>query len=144
MLHENPDVSGDEGNTALIISNFLQKFEPDNLINHIGGHGIIAEFKGKDQGPTVMFRCELDALPIEENNTISYQSVNAGKAHLCGHDGHMAIVAGLGFHLKQQRPRKGRVILLFQPSEETGKGAYKMIQDPLFNSISARLYFCHS
>lgn len=140
LLHKNPDLSGDEGNTALIIGDFLRQYKPDKIITNVGGHGVIAEFKGKSKGPTVLFRCELDALPIEEKNTITYASVNAGKGHLCGHDGHMTMVAGLASSL-QERPNKGRVLLLFQPSEETGKGAIQMIQDPVFKSYQPDYVF---
>jgi amidohydrolase len=88
-----------------------------------------------------MFRCELDGLPIDEKNTIPYRSVHEGKAHLCGHDGHMAMVAGLAFYLAEQRPSKGRVILLFQPSEETGKGADQILHDPVFREIEPDYIF---
>ncbi len=140
-LHKHPEISGEESETAKRITNFLHQFHPDQLYNNIGGYGLIAEFKGKEPGPTVMFRCELDALPIQEKSKIKYSSTFHGKAHLCGHDGHMAMVAGLGYHLKLARPRKGRVILLFQPNEETGKGAYNIITDPVFKKIEPDYIF---
>ncbi|HEY9113346.1 MAG TPA: amidohydrolase [Bacteroidales bacterium] len=140
-LHKNPEVSGEERGTAEKICSFLKQFEPDNIVSGIGGNGIIAEFKGEQSGPTVAFRCELDALPISEKNNISYQSTNAGKAHVCGHDGHMVMIAGLAYSLQKKRPAKGRVLLLFQPAEEDGSGAASMISDDAFKKFEPDFIF---
>jgi amidohydrolase len=77
----------------------------------------------------------LDALPIEEKGTPTYKSAISGKGHLCGHDGHMAIICGLGEKLSHQRPDSGEVVLLFQPAEETGQGAKRVLEDPKFDKI---------
>ena len=119
QLHEFPEVAHQEGDTSNRIADFLNHFEPDKLIRNLGGHGLAALYEGKTEGPAVMIRCELDGLPIGEETTVSYRSRNAGKGHLCGHDGHMTMVAGLAPLLSASRPAKGRVILLFQPAEET-------------------------
>jgi amidohydrolase len=140
-LHQHPEISGEEANTANRIEKFLKAYAPDRMVREVGGHGLIAEFKGMEAGPTVMFRCELDALPIKEMNTMDYRSENAGKGHLCGHDGHMAMVAGLASHLKAKRPKKGRVILLFQPSEEDGQGADRIIRDKKFKEFAPDFIF---
>jgi amidohydrolase len=80
-------------------------------------------YNGANPGRTVLIRTELDALPIHEvNEDIPYRSVHDGIGHKCGHDGHMTIVAGVAQTLAE-RPAKGRVVLLFQPDEETGTGA---------------------
>jgi amidohydrolase len=141
QLHQHPEISGEEANTANRIKVFLKAFAPDRTVHEVGGYGLIAEFKGLEEGPTVMFRCELDALPIKEMNTMAYRSENAGKGHLCGHDGHMTMVAGLAPYLKAKRPKKGRVILLFQPSEEDGQGAERIIQDKKFNEFAPDYIF---
>ncbi|MCH7397962.1 amidohydrolase [Belliella sp. DSM 107340] len=134
-LHQNPELSGEEKETAARVANFFEKIKPDLTINKLGGHGVAFVFEGKEKGMTTLIRCELDALPIVENNNIKHQSNVSGVSHLCGHDGHMAIVAGLGLQLKDHRPSKGRVVLLFQPSEETGKGAESVIKDNKFLKI---------
>lgn len=134
-LHKYPEVSNDEKQTAKRITKFLNSTDPDELINDIGQYGIAAIYKGKHDGPTVMIRCELDALPIEEVNDMEYKSVNAGVGHKCGHDGHMAILCGLATLLADQRPSSGRVILLFQPAEETGEGARRILDDPKFKAL---------
>lgn len=140
-LHQHPEISGEESGTASRVVKFIESYNPDRIIKKIGGHGLAVEFNGKENGPTVMFRCELDALPIEEKNNLSYRSAIKGKAHLCGHDGHMAMVAGLAAYLNQERPKQGRVILLFQPSEETGKGAEQLINDRAFKEIGPDFIF---
>ncbi|MFO7939909.1 MAG: amidohydrolase [Bacteroidales bacterium] len=133
-LHKQPELSGSEHETAVRIKQFLSSYEPDELLDYIGGYGIAACFYSHKPGPSVLFRCELDALPIQEVNKLAYASKTDGVAHLCGHDGHMAILAGLAAHISQNRPTRGKVILLFQPAEETGQGAYQVTQDKRFES----------
>lgn len=133
-LHETPEVSGQEHGTAERILQELLRAEADEIWTDLGGHGIAASFDGTADGPTVMIRCELDALPIQEVSDLPYRSKTDGKAHLCGHDGHMAMVLGLGLALAK-RPARGRVILLFQPAEETGAGAAAVIADPRWAEI---------
>src|SRR3970282_2454290 len=94
-LHKNPEVSGKEVETAKRIVAFLERYAPDEIITEIGKTGIAAIYKGNQAGKTVLFRCELDALPIEEINTFEHRSLTNGVSHKCGHDGHMAIVGGL-------------------------------------------------
>jgi amidohydrolase len=141
VLHRYPEKSGMEYKTAARIGTFLRSFGPDRIVENIGGCGLIAEFRGGAEGPTVLFRCELDALPIEEKNPIPYRSVNSGQGHLCGHDGHMTMVAGLAYALREKRPDKGRVLLLFQPSEENGRGAQLVIDDPAFDTFTPDYVF---
>jgi amidohydrolase len=140
-LHQYPERSGNEIKTAERIAFFLEKTKPDKLVPNIGGNGLIAEFSGKEEGPTVMFRCELDALPIAEKNTVEHKSLIVNTAHLCGHDGHMAIMAGLASYLKVNRPENGRILLLFQPSEEVGKGASLVLEDPQFKQFEPDYIF---
>lgn len=140
-IHKNAEVSGKEKHTAKLIQDYLKKLNPDNLLTDIGGNGIAAEFKGEKEGPTVMIRCELDALPIVEVNDIPYKSQNEGSSHKCGHDGHMAILCGLGHLLHQFKPEAGRAILIFQPSEETGEGAQRVLDDDKFKKIEPDYIF---
>ncbi|MCZ4280331.1 amidohydrolase [Kiloniella laminariae] len=134
-LHRHPEISGHEQATSDRIATFLENHAPDELHRNLGGYGVAAVYKGKVPGPGVLIRCELDALPIEELNTAPYRSTIAGKGHLCGHDGHMTMVAGLAALLQRSRPAIGRVILLFQPAEETGAGAKAVIEDPAFAAL---------
>jgi len=140
-IHQHPEVADEENRTAKTIHEFLSHFNPDKISTNIGGNGLIVEFGSKTKGPTVMFRCELDGLPIDEISNVKHHSTIKGKGHLCGHDGHMTIVSGLAYHLQNNRPRKGRVLLLYQPSEETGQGANRMIRDNAFQIFKPDFVF---
>ena len=134
-LHRRPELSGEEKETARAIVAFLTPTKPDRLITGLGGHGVAAVYESAAPGPTVLFRSELDALPIFELGEVSYRSEVAGKGHLCGHDGHSTILTGLARLVARQRPARGRVVLLFQPAEENGTGAAAVIADPKFAAI---------
>lgn len=135
-LHRKPEISGEERETALAVTRFLESSAPDHVVTDLGGHGVAAIFEGAEPGPTVMIRSELDALPIEELSDSAHRSQVPGKGHLCGHDGHTAILAAVARGLGRQRPKRGRAILLFQPAEETGAGAAAVIADPKFAGIA--------
>jgi len=134
-LHRYPELSGRETGTAQRIVQFFANLNPDSIIEGIGGNGVAIVFSGKAAGPTLLLRCELDALPIAETIGTSYCSTASGISHKCGHDGHMAILAGVGAGLTVKRPCCGKVVLLYQPSEETGEGAAAVLQDPKFAAI---------
>ena len=134
-LHRYPELSGEEKETAKRVLEFFEPLKPDMVFKGLGGNGLAFIFEGKEEGPVSLFRCELDALPIKEENDIKHLSKIPSKSHVCGHDGHMAIISGLGMELSQNRPQKGKIILLFQPAEETGEGAEAIIRDPKFKEI---------
>lgn len=134
-LHRAPEASGEEEQTAHFIVEQLSRIGADRVVSGLGGHGVVAEYCGEAEGPTVMIRCELDGLPIEEISQVLYRSETPGRGHLCGHDGHMTIVLGVAQMLAAHRPRKGRVVLMFQPAEETGAGAPAVIADPRYEEF---------
>jgi amidohydrolase len=141
-LHRRPEVSGCEERTSQTIAAALRRLGPDRLWTALGsddgvspGFGVAAAFDGGMSGPTVLFRAELDALPIQEVDGREHGSEVPGVAHLCGHDGHMTILLGLARQLANERPARGRVVLLFQPAEETGAGARAVVRDPRFKEI---------
>ncbi|HPF89758.1 MAG TPA: amidohydrolase [Flavobacteriales bacterium] len=129
-LHAHPETAMEEEWTAQRITRYLEVLEPDALLTKVGGTGILARFDGRADGPDLLFRCELDALPIAEENTFHHRSTIDGRSHKCGHDGHMAIICGLAERLAADRPKQGRVWLLFQPAEENGMGAKAVLADP--------------
>lgn len=133
-LHQYPEVSNNEYLTAGRITSFIKEYDPDEIID-LGKTGKAFVFKGEEADKTLMFRAELDALPIREENSISHISRNKGIAHLCGHDGHMAILAGLAERIAGDRPEKGKAVLLFQPAEELEQGARDVINDNNFKAI---------
>lgn len=135
-LHRHPELSGEEQHTAGHIRTYLESLGPDRIIDGIGGHGLAAIYAGSDPGPTVLFRCELDALPIAETGRPDHRSTVDGKSHMCGHDGHMAMVTALAHHFARRRPETGRAVLLYQPAEETGAGARAVIDDPQYAQLA--------
>lgn len=141
-LHRRPEISGEESETAARIFVELEALGADRIWRGLGGHGVAAEFTGAADGPTVLLRCELDGLPIREISTLPYRSEVDGKGHLCGHDGHMVSMLGVGMSLVT-RPATGRVILLFQPAEETGAGAQDVVEDPRWPEIRPDYAFAY-
>ena len=140
-LHANPELSGNELQTARRIATFLQALDPDQTIANLGGNGIAFVYDSRKPGPSVVFRCELDAIAVHEENDLAYRSKNDGCSHNCGHDGHMAIMARFGYLISQRRPLRGRIILLFQPAEETGQGAAAVVNDPRFAELNVDFVF---
>ena len=97
---------------------------------------MFATYSGHEDGPHIVIRCELDGLPIPDDISGSYKSDTEGVGHKCGHDGHMAIVCGLAKLLGDTPPKSGKVTLLFQPAEETGQGAQRVLEDSRFQQLS--------
>ncbi len=140
-LHRYPDLSGHEQSTAQRISQHIATLKPDTILSGLGGAGVAFGFGGMAPGPTILLRCELDALPIQESNEFAWRSTKEGVSHKCGHDGHMAILVTVAETLARARPQRGRVVLLFQPAEETGVGAKNVVADPGFVDIQHDLVF---
>lgn len=134
-LHRQPEVSGEEMATAAAVRAFTADTGPDAVIEGLGGHGLALVYHGAAPGPTVLIRSELDALPIEEIGDLPHRSQITGKGHLCGHDGHSTILCGVARLLGRARPARGRVVLMFQPAEETGAGAAAVLADPRFSDL---------
>jgi amidohydrolase len=134
-LHRSPELSNQEEGTAAVIAEFLEPLEPSRLYRSVGGHGLVAIYEGRSPGLTLLLRADLDALPIAESLELRHGSELPGVSHKCGHDGHMTILAGVAQLLHASPPPTGRVVLLFQPAEETGEGAARVIADPIFKTL---------
>jgi amidohydrolase len=124
-----------------MLKQVLRSYNPDILVDHLGGNGLAVVFEGRGEGPSVLFRCDMDALPIRETNQFEYRSTVEGVAHKCGHDGHMAIMLGVAEAISNDPPARGRIILLFQPSEENGQGALSVLEDEKFQGIQPDFVF---
>lgn len=140
-LHRNPELSNEEEKTAGKVVDFLDDTRPDAVLTGLGGHGVAVVYDSGKPGLTVLFRSELDALPIEELSGVEHSSLLPGKSHMCGHDGHTAILAALGRYFGRNRPASGRAVLMFQPAEETGNGAAGVVADPRFAAIAPDFAF---
>ncbi len=134
-LHRHPEISGEEEQTARTIATALKALSPTKILTGLGGHGVAAIFDTGRDGPTVLFRAELDALPITEQSDAPWVSQTAGKGHLCGHDGHMTMLLAVGRLIARKPVQNGRVVLMFQPAEEDGSGARAVVADPAFQAI---------
>lgn len=135
-LHANPELSRREFRTAERLKRYLAEHAPPDETVELAGAGFAAVYSGAGTGRTVLVRAELDALPIQEaNDVLPYRSEIANVSHKCGHDGHMTILTGLARALSRERPSSGRVVLLFQPDEETGTGAGECCEHENFAKI---------
>lgn len=140
-LHANAELSLSEHKTKKIISDFLKVNSPSCKLIDVAETGIAAVFDSGVDGMTLMFRTDTDALPIAEKRSLPYASSNENISHKCGHDGHSTILCGLATLIQDDPPRNGKVVLLFQPAEETGQGASKVMNDEIFKTIEPDLIF---
>lgn len=139
-MHRNPELSMQEEETAKFIANLTRSwgFEVET---GIGKHGVVASLTNGDSGKAIGMRADFDALPIEEKNDLDYRSKVPGVAHLCGHDGHTAMLLAAGKYLADSRNFNGTVRLIFQPGEETMEGGPAMIEDGLFQRFPVDAVF---
>jgi amidohydrolase len=135
-LHQNPELSDNEMKTSHFLKQILQDFSPQKIVDKLGGYGLLAIYRGQRPGKNILLRADLDALPIAEDAALSYKSLQPNVAHLCGHDGHMTILLEVAKRLHNLHGNfAGNAILLFQPAEETGQGAKRVLADPKFQQI---------
>jgi len=134
-LHRHPDLWGEEARTAAKVTAKLQEIGADEVLQ-IGG-GVVGIIRN-GEGRRVLFRADMDALPVTEATGLEYTSTDPGKMHACGHDAHVASALGAAALLAKNKSEwSGTYIALFQPGEETGKGAQAMIDDGLVAKLAA-------
>ena len=127
-LHKYPEISEKEYNTCEYIRNYLNNIGINNKV--IGKTGVVGTLIKDEDFPTVAIRAEIDALPINEENTFEYKSKNNGVMHACSHDGITAVVLGLAKLLSENKDKLNcNVKFIFEPAEEVGKGAKKLIEE---------------
>ena len=142
-LHARPELSGAETWTSAYVGEILARLELDTLRTGVGGHGIVAEIRGARAGRTVALRADMDALPVTEEPGAPYCSTTPGVMHACGHDGHTTILIGVAHILARRRKDfAGTVRLLFQPAEETVKGAEALCADGAMDGVD-RVFALH-
>jgi amidohydrolase len=135
-LHAAPELSHHENETAHYIAERLEALAPDRLETGVGGTGVVADFKGRRPGRSVLVRADMDGLPIQEASDLPFISTRRGVMHACGHDVHMAIgleVARWAAERRHELP--GMVRLAFQPAEEQAGGAKPMIDAGVLDGI---------
>lgn len=128
-LHRHPELAFAEHRTAGIVASHLASLGLE-VQTGVGRTGVVGVLEGAWDGPTVMLRFDMDALPIPEETGLPFASQTPGCMHACGHDGHTAIGMGVAALLAQRQDRlAGRVKFVFQPAEEIANGALAMIDD---------------
>ncbi|MBP2845181.1 M20 peptidase aminoacylase family protein [Dickeya oryzae] len=136
-LHQHPELSNQEFETTKKIRAVLEK-EGIRILELPLKTGLVAEVGGLQEGPLVVVRSDIDALPIEEESGVEFSSKNAGVMHACGHDFHSSAALGAAVLLKRIEPElKGTVRILFQAAEETGLGAPEVIAVGALDGASA-------
>ncbi len=139
-FHRHPEVGSDVERTARIIAELLRGWGLE-VQTDVGISGVVGVLRGQngDSLNTIALRADMDALLIKEENEVSYKSVNDGKMHACGHDGHTAMLLGAAKVLSEYRDIiKGNIKFIFQPEEEGPEsGAHNMISDGVMEDIDA-------
>lgn len=128
-LHMNPELGLDCHETAGFVVERLKEFGVDEIHPGIATSGVVAVIHGKGDGPVTALRADMDALPMDEETGKDWASTVPGKMHACGHDGHTSMLLGAAKYLAETRNFKGKVVLLFQPAEETIGGGRIMVQE---------------
>ncbi|KKK35001.1 peptidase M20 [Salinicoccus sediminis] len=135
-LHKHPELSFEEVETPKFIADFHNDLGHE-VKTGVGGNGVVAYLKGGLDGPTVALRADFDALPIQEDTGLPFQSVNEGVMHACGHDGHTATLLGVAKVLNRMKGElKGNVVFIHQHAEELPPGGAKaMIEDGCLDGV---------
>jgi hippurate hydrolase len=133
-LHAHPELCYEEQRTADVIAARLEDWGIP-VVRGLGKTGVVGIVKNGSSSRAIGLRADMDALPMQELNTFDHASRHPGKMHACGHDGHTAMLLGAAHYLSRHRNFDGTVYLIFQPAEEGGAGARRMIEDGLFEQF---------
>lgn len=137
-LHQHPELSFQEVNTAKYIQSYYEKLGVE-VKGNVGGNGVVSKIYGSKPGKTIALRADFDALPIEEENNVPYKSLNPGVMHACGHDGHTATLLVLAKALHELKEElEGTYVMIHQHAEEYAPGgAISMIEDGCLDGVDA-------
>ena len=141
-FHAYPELAFNEYRSGKKIVEKLKEFGLE-ITENVGKTGVVGVLKGEKDGPTIGLRADMDALPIQETENLSFKSKNDGVMHACGHDGHMAMLLGAAKVLSTKKEKiSGTVKFIFQPGEEGAGGARFMIEDGVLNDVD-EIYGAH-
>ncbi|AGB74707.1 MULTISPECIES: M20 aminoacylase family protein [Rhizobium] len=139
-LHQYPELAFQEHRTAKKVASLLAEWGYD-VATGIAGTGVVATLRRGNGNRSIGIRADMDALPIEEASGLAYESANPGVMHACGHDGHTSILLAAARYLAESGNFSGTVRLIFQPAEEIGAGARKMLSEGLFDHFPVDAVF---
>ncbi|MFZ6749412.1 M20 aminoacylase family protein [Undibacterium sp. Ren11W] len=131
-IHAHPELCFEEHRTSELVANKLQEWGIP-VVRGLAGTGIVGVIKNGNSAKAIGLRADMDALPMQEINSFAHTSQHDGKMHACGHDGHTAMLLGAAHYLSQHKNFDGTVYVIFQPAEEGGGGAKRMIDEGLFD-----------
>jgi amidohydrolase len=143
-LHQHPELGFEEQRTASIVAERLRQFGY-TVTEGVGKTGVVGVLRGIRPGKTIMLRADMDGLPIEEENPVTYASRTPGVMHACGHDGHVAMLVGAAEAIARRKADlAGTIVMCFQPAEEGRGGAKAMLEDGLLERFGIeRAYGLH-
>ena len=133
-IHRHPETAFEEVRTADIVAEKLESWGLD-VHRGLGKTGVVGTLRAGDSNRAIGLRADMDALPVDELNSFDHRSVNDGKMHACGHDGHTTMLLGAARYLAENRDFNGTIHFIFQPAEEMYGGAKYMIEDGLFEKF---------
>jgi hippurate hydrolase len=139
-IHRHPELAFEEHRTAALVADKLEGWGYA-VERGIGGTGVVGTLVRGDGARRLGIRADMDALPINESSGAEWSSVQAGVMHACGHDGHTAMLLAAARHLAELGSFDGTLHLIFQPAEEGGGGALRMMEDGLFERFPCDAVF---
>ncbi len=139
-FHQHPELAFAEHRTSARVATLLREWGYE-VATGLAGTGVVGTLRRGDSARSLGIRADMDALPILESTGLPYASVNEGVMHACGHDGHTAILLAAAHFLAREGRFNGVLHLIFQPAEETGSGAKKMIEEGLFERFPCDAVF---
>ena len=139
-IHAHPETAFEEHQTAELVAELLQSFGL-SVDRGVARTGVVGTLRGSaPSGRAIALRADMDALHVEEQNSIPYASRNQGRMHACGHDGHTAMLLGAAKHLAETRNFAGTIHFIFQPAEENEGGARVMIEEGVLAKYPVRRF----
>jgi amidohydrolase len=139
-LHAHPELRFEERRTSDVVARALSGWGIE-VHRGLGGTGVVGVIRAGRSSRAIGLRADMDALPIRESNTFAHRSQFEGRMHACGHDGHTAMLLAAARHLSASQSFDGTVVLIFQPGEEGGAGADRMIREGLFERFPCDAVF---
>ena len=144
-LHARPEIGLDCHETAAFVVERLREFGVDVIETGVAQSGVVAVIEGREEGPAIGLRADMDALPMADLSGTEHASLVPGRAHACGHDGHTTMLLGAAKYLAETRNFDGTAVVIFQPAEEGGAGGKAMCEDGLMERFGIQeVYGMHN